>query len=201
MYRLFYNHSALKDVLVILINPEANAASHKTYGDVVCIYDENNSLIGINILHIGEVMKIKANGVMFVPDERLIGVVNHILTKEGLEPLPPVTDSGYRVAKVIEVKNHPTSKESLTLKLECGDKAYETTSTLKGIEVGSIIVIALDGTILHDGSVYHKATIKNVKNDVKVMNAPELHIEGKEDEVFLLNEEPSFVPGEDFFLR
>lgn len=201
MYRLFYNHNALKDVLVIVINPEARAIAHKTHGNVVAIYDEKHELIGINIFHIDEVMKIKANGVMFVPDERLLKVVNHILTKEGLEPLPPVTDSGYRVAKVTKTEEHPLDEKALIIKLECGDKEYETVTSLKGVKVGSIVVIALDGTILYDGSQYHAEIIRHINNDVKVMSAPELRIEGKEDEAFLLDEDPSFIPGEDFFLR
>lgn len=190
MYRLFYNHSALKGVLVIVINPEAQVASSKEKGNVVAVYDKDKNLIGINIFHIDDVMKIKANGVIFVPSEKLLEIINNILTKEGFDPLPPVLDSGYRVAKV--------SKKNLqSITLRCAEEEYETQSDLKGIKEGSVVVIAVDGTILHNGSLFHKKP----KNEARIMSAPELHIEGKEDEAFLLNEEPTFIPGEDFFIR
>ena len=35
MYRLFYNHQALKDVLIIVIDPEARVLKSEAHHDVV----------------------------------------------------------------------------------------------------------------------------------------------------------------------
>lgn len=201
MYRLFYNHLALKDVLIIVIDPEARVLKSETHNNVVALYGENDKLVGYNIFHIDDVMKIKANGVIFVPDAKLLEVINSLLEREGLAPLPEIKDSGYRVAKVLSTEEHPLDEKALILKLECGEKTYETVSSLKGIEEGSMVVVALDGTILFDGSVYHAVVIKNINNDVKVLSPVELRLEGSEKDAFLLDDDPSFKDGEDFFVR
>ncbi|MBO4737621.1 MAG: DUF4479 domain-containing protein [Bacilli bacterium] len=201
MYRLFYNHPALKDVLIIVIDPEARVLKSETHNNVVALYGENDKLVGYNIFHIDDVMKIKANGVIFVPDAKLLEVINSLLEREGLAPLPEIKDSGYRVAKVLSTEEHPLDEKALILKLQCGEKTYETVSNLKGIEEGSMVVVALDGTILFDGSVYHAAVIKNINNDVKVLSPVELRLEGSMKDAFLLDDDPSFKDGEDFFIR
>ena len=201
MYRLFYNHPALKDVLIIAIDPEARVLKSETHNNVVALYGENDKLVGYNIFHIDDVMKIKANGVIFVPDAKLLEVINSLLEREGLAPLPEIKDSGYRVAKVLSTEEHPLDEKALILKLKCGEKTYETVSSLKGIKEGSMVVVALDGTILFDGSVYHAAVIKNINNDVKVLSPVELRLEGSEKDAFLLDDDPSFKDGEDFFIR
>ena len=201
MYRLFYNHQAIKDVLIVVIEPEARVLKSETHNNVVALYGEDNKLVGYNIFHIDDVMKIKANGVIFVPDSKLLEVVNSLLEREGLAPLPEVKDSGYRVAKVLSTEEHPLDEKALILKLQCGDKIYETVSSLKGIKEGSMVVVALDGTILYDGNMYHAAVIKNINNDVKVLSPVELRLEGSEKDAFLLDEDPSFKDGEDFFVR
>ena len=201
MYRLFYNHPALKDVLIIVIDPEARVLKSETHNNVVALYGENDKLVGYNIFHIDDVMKIKANGVIFVPDAKLLEVINSLLEREGLAPLPEIKDSGYRVAEVLSTEEHPLDEKALILKLQCGEKTYETVSNLKGIEEGSMVVVALDGTILFDGSVYHAAVIKNINNDVKVLSPVELRLEGSMKDAFLLDDDPSFKDGEDFFIR
>ena len=201
MYRLFYNHQALKDVLIIVIDPEARVLKSEAHHDVVALYGENDKLVGYNLFHIDDVLKIKANGAIFTPDAKLLEVINSLLEREGLSALPETKDSGYRVAKVLSTEEHPLDEKALILKLQCGEKTYETVSSLKGIKEGSMVVVALDGTILYDGSVYHSAVIKNINNDVKVLSPIELKFEGSEKEAFLLDEDPSFKEGEDFFVR
>ncbi|MCR5692482.1 MAG: DUF4479 domain-containing protein [Bacilli bacterium] len=201
MYRLFYNHQALKDVLIIVIDPEARVLKSEAHHDVVALYGENDKLVGYNLFHIDEVLKIKANGAIFTPDAKLLEVINSLLEREGLSALPEMKDSGYRVAKVLSTEEHPLDEKALILKLQCGEKTYETVSSLKGIKEGSMVVVALDGTILYDGSVYHAEVIKNINNDVKVLSPIELKFEGSEKEAFLLDEDPSFKEGEDFFVR
>jgi len=201
MYRLFYNHQALKDVLIIVIDPEARVLKSEAHHDVVALYGENDKLVGYNIFHIDDVLKIKANGAIFTPDAKLLEVINSLLEREGLSALPETKDSGYRVAKVLSTEEHPLDEKALILKLQCGEKTYETVSSLKGIKEGSMVVVALDGTVLYDGSVYHAAVIKNINNDVKVLSPIELKFEGSEKEAFLLDDDPSFKEGEDFFVR
>lgn len=201
MYRFFYNRAAIGDILIVVMNPEARVDHKKELGNIVALYDEKDTLVGINIFNIGEVMKIKVNGVIMIPDEKMLEIINNLLTKEGLEALPALTESGYKVALVTKVEEHPLDEKAQILELSCGDDKYETVSSYPNVKVGSKVVVATDGTILYDGSLFHKAIIRNINNDVLVASAPELRIEGNANEAFLLDDEPSFKEGEDFFLR
>lgn len=201
MYRFFYNHQALGDVLIIVMNPEARVDHKKELGSVVALYDDKDTLVGINIFNIGNIMKIKANGVIMIPGEKMLEIINSILTKEGLAALPAMTQSGYKVATVTKVEEHPLDEKAQILQISCGEEKFETVSSYPNIKVGSKVVVAVDGTILYDGTMFHKAIIRNIGNECLVVSASELRIEGKENEAFLLDDEPSFKEGEDFFLR
>ena len=37
MYRLFYNHQAIKDVLIVVIEPEARVLKSETHNNVVAL--------------------------------------------------------------------------------------------------------------------------------------------------------------------
>ena len=201
MYRFFYNHAALKDTLIVVIDPESRTARVEERNRIVALYDEGNKLIGLNIFHIEEVMRIKANGIIFVPDEKLLEVVNSILAKEGMEPLAPLSHSGYQVATVYETEEHPLDEKSQILKLKSGSSIFETVSRFPNVEVGSKVVVALPGTILHDGSLFRSAVIKNINNDVLIVSPAELRLEGSAEEAFILDDDPSFKDGDDFFLH
>ena len=57
----FYNRKLIGDVLLIVIDNEAQATHIETKDDICVIYN-NDKVIGINVFNISEVVKFKNEG-------------------------------------------------------------------------------------------------------------------------------------------
>ena len=78
-YGLFYNYKTLGDVLLIVFKPTENPDEVIKMDDVV-VLKKNNEVIGINIFNISKIMKIKANGFIPLVEDKVLNIINHILT-------------------------------------------------------------------------------------------------------------------------
>ena len=86
-YSLFYNYKLIGDVLMIVFENETIPTSKEVLGDVVKIY-ANNKLIGVNIFNFSEIVKIKSNGLIPLPNNKLIDIINNVFENNSLEKLP-----------------------------------------------------------------------------------------------------------------
>lgn len=197
MYRLFYNYDISGDILFILIDPEKKNGSIKEDGDVTAIYDEEGKLIGVNIFEFSNYAKLKANGVIFAPNPKLIETVNGILKSKGLPELPVLDYSLFEVAKIIKTEEHPLNEKESIVYLEANGDEFETVSSLNGLDDGKLVVIAKDGSILSDGSTFHKDIVKNIRVDVKILSEDDLRLGEDKKNAF---EPRGYEEGDDFFL-
>jgi tRNA-binding EMAP/Myf-like protein len=197
MYRLFYNFEATGDVLFILLNPEAHPTREVKSGRVCAIY-KDQELIGINIFSFGDVCKIKAKGMIITPENSLIDVINLELKGANLEPLPYLSDSGYKVAQIENLEEHPLDEKAFIVTLSLGDKKYSTVSHYQNLKVGEKVVVEMPGCITYNGSVFHSFVSRNIPSDVSICSALELKETSQELGAFLVNE---LETGSDFFLR
>ena len=196
MYRLFYNHENVGDVLFIVIDPLAYPDHTVNKGEVTAMY-QGEKLVGINLFDFGRTAKIKAKGMIVAPEDVLIDVINSKLSLAGLDPLPYTRQTGYAVAEVTAMEEHPLDERSNILTLKLGEETLTTVSRYQNIEVGSHIVVVKDGTIKFDGSVFQKKVVKNIPIECEVCCEADLHI-GEEYKKAHLVELPS---GADFFLN
>jgi tRNA-binding protein len=196
MYRLFYNYDVSGDVLFILIDPEKKPTRTEKKNNVAAIY-AGEELIGINLFDFSKSVKLKSNGVIFTPDNALMDVVNLLLAEAGLAKLPYCTDSGYKVAKITHLEEHPIDEKAQIVTLDLGAKSLTTVSWYPNLEVGKLVVVALDGTILYDGSVFHSFVSRNIPNECSLCSAKELRIKEAGEGAFSTKD---YLPGEDFFL-
>jgi len=75
----YYHHALFGDVLLLIYEPDARPFYHQKKGNVVAIYDEKNTLIGVNIFDFSSLMKMKAKGrIPFFPHP-VLEVINNIL--------------------------------------------------------------------------------------------------------------------------
>ena len=197
MERLFYQRESIGDILLLLIDPEARVDEVKRNGDVALLYSKGK-LVGANLFHFSEIVKIKAKGMIVDPDDELLKVVNHMLKNAGEAfQLSHVTDSGYLVAEVLKIDEHPLDEKARILELKAGERKLSTVTRYQNFKVGDHIVVAKDGCIQYDGSVFHAHTSKNIAIDCAVCSAKELRI-GEEDKAAFLASDSE--PGADFFL-
>ena len=197
MYRLFYNHENVGDVLFIVIDPLAYPDRTVRQGEVAALY-KGDELVGINLFGFGKTAKIKAAGMIVAPEDVLIDVINAKLENAGLAKLPYTRKTGYTVAEVTAMEEHPLDERCNIVTLTDGEKTLSTVSRYQNISVGSRVVTVGDGVMKFDGTVFQKKVVKNIPIECELCSAADLKIGEEFKEAFLVDELPA---GADFFLR
>ena len=196
MYRFYYNHSTGGDVLYCIIDPNAYPDETRKSGDVVALY-RAGVRIGINFLNISKKVKIKANGMIPTLGEPLLEVVNHMLENAGEEPLPPCPSSHYAVAEVLSLEEHPLDEKKKIVHLALPERKLDTVTRYQNALPGSYLVVALDGCLKADGTLFLAHSERNIPIDCEICSAKDLRLGEDSKEAFLV-EGPSC---EDFFAR
>ena len=197
MYRLYYHYKTNGDTLFLVIEPEAYPDRVVENDGVVALYKENR-LVGVNFLHIGKTMRIRAEGMIVTPENVVIDVLNSLLEGAGLETLPYCTDSYYVVGKVLKKEEHPLNENLSILTVDIKEKTLSTVTRYSNMEEGDHIVLAKDGCLRFDGSQFHAHVEKNINIDAEVCSEADLRL-GEESKKAILV--PELSVGMDFFLR
>lgn len=198
MYRLFYNYKVTGDVLYIVYDPASYPDKTLKDGDVVALF-KNDRLIGINIFGISEVVKLRTDGMIVTPEDALIDVVNTILSRAHLEKLAYCRDSGYKVGKIVSLEEHPLDEKAKIVHLDFGSgHLVETFSHYPNLEVGDLLVAALDGTIRFDGTLFRAGAVRNIGHDADICSPKELRVGDDFAKAFKAKE--GYKPGDDFYL-
>ncbi len=183
-YALFYQPHTLGDVLLIMFDPEAFPTRTVAHGDVHLIY-QSDRLIGLNIFNIMAIAKIHAHGLLTNVPPVLIDIVNDLLANAGIDVFLPPYQSGFRVARVVE-KLSPTE-----IRLTLGNAFKRTHDASGTLLANQSIVVALDGTLLPNGRVYH-----GMADEVMVCSRV-LFDHSLEDRPLIVDD--AFNPGADYF--
>lgn len=96
-----YNHHEYNDTLLILFS-DSPVEEVKDLKEVEVLYS-HNKVIGYRIKSFIRYAKIKYSGIIFLPADPLIDVINNVLKKYHLETLGYKTHSGY-ITKIHENK-------------------------------------------------------------------------------------------------
>ncbi len=196
MYRLFYNYKSVGDVLFVVIEPTIIPDRKISNGRVTSLY-KGEKLVGINVFDIQKDIKIKASGMIVTPDRIMIDALNSILVNAGTEKLPYVEDSGYAVAKISKIEEHPLDERMSIVTLDDGKGALSTVTRYQNIEEGGYCVIVRDGTIKFDGSRFEKHVSRNIPIDCELCSGSDLKISDDFKSAFIPE---GYNAGDDFFL-
>jgi len=173
MYRLFYNEKVTGDILYAVLNSEEKPSRIEKKGNVAAIY-QGDELIGINFFEASKLARLPSAGILYAPKDELIDALNKAIAAVGLAPLAYTRNSGFHVAKIFALEEHPLDEKAQIVTLGLGEKKMTTVSWYANLAVGDFVVVALDGTILRDGSVFHQFVSRNIPNEVSLMDAKEL---------------------------
>jgi hypothetical protein len=195
MYRLYYDYAVSGDVLFILLDPEKKVERTVTKGNVTALY-AGEALVGVNLFAISQTVKITAKGMIVAPHRLLVAAINTLLAQAELPSLPLEEASGYQVAKIVSLEEHPLDEKARLVTLRSGNETLSTVSWYPNLAVGASVVIATEGTIGFDGSVFHRSIVRNIPLDCAICSGAELRI-GAPAGAFLAEGYPD---GEDFFL-
>ena len=85
-YSLFYSYKNIGDVLIVIFDNDKKPTRSERKGNVEVIYNQED-IIGYNIFDIRNIVKIKTEGLIYLPSPALISVINTILKNNKVEEL------------------------------------------------------------------------------------------------------------------
>ncbi len=195
MYRLFYNLENVGDVLFVVIEPETIPNRVEEHEGLVALYHDE-TLVGANLFNVKNELGTLEKGMFVKINERMLALVNQRFENAGLSLLKNNENSGYIVAKVAKLEEHPLDERSNIVTLDLGGKELCTVSRYANLKEGLLIVVAVDGCIKFDGSVFHKKIVKNIPIECEVCSPFDLRV-GEEGKAAF--EVVDKAPGSDFF--
>lgn len=191
-YSLFYSYKSIGDVLLIDFGSALKATHYKRIDDLTIIY-HHDLVIGYNIFNILRIVKIRNNGLIFLPSKPLVDIINNILLNYHLETLEYKKMSGYYTGEIINIIDCDNYKG---IYIRCSSNVYFSLLEDRHVEIGDKVVIVLDGSLLNNGSVFRKKNSNYGFINCHVCTNKELNIVN-DDDVFLADKEINV--GMDFF--
>ena len=192
-YSLHYCYRTIGDVLMIEIDSRKLPTRNEKVGNVVSIYS-GDELIGINIFDFGKIVKIKNQGMIYLPTHSLIDVINSILANAKLPSLTYKEKSGYVVGEVNEIFE-VAGGSLIVVNLKDGN------CSCFAKEVGELkssdkVVVALAGSNLPNGDIVKERSGDFGFTDAHICSYFDLGI-NESNEILIIDEDSEL--GSDFF--
>lgn len=198
-YALYYDYETIGDVLLVVIKPTVIPTKEVKINDVVALYNKDE-LIGINIFNISKVIKIKAKGLIPLINEDILNVINHILENANLEKLPIQIESGFRVAKIVDIDEHPDSEHLHICMVDIGDKEpLQIVCGASNARKDLVCVCATPFTFMPNGQQIIPNKLLGIQSNGMLCSGRELNLEGYEGKRGLLELSDEYKVGTDFW--
>ena len=111
-YCLYYipkaNTNEVNDMLMIFFGENKLVNKREIKDDLIMLLN-NEEVIGYVIPNFSNYCKIKINGTIYLPNEKLIDLINDILINHKLDTLAYRSNSGLYVGKIVDKKEHHKS--------------------------------------------------------------------------------------------
>lgn len=197
-YSLFYNYKLIGDVLMIVYDQEKIPTSKVEEDNVVKIY-YNDTLIGVNIFNFSSIVKVKSKGLIPLPNNALIDVINTILEGHNIEKLPYKKESGFRIGKILSVEEHPESTHLHILKVDVGSEILDIVCGAANVKENAVVVVATIGTTMFDGTVIKPGKLLGEVSNGMCCSERELNLIDDQTKRGLLILDETYTIGADFF--
>jgi len=191
---LFYNKENVGDVLIIKGSDKV-ATSYKKYNDLVVIYNEED-IIGYNLFNASSLDNNLVKGINYHPSSELINKINEILKDNNLEEIE-VIEPNFRVGFVKECEDIEGTHLHLC-KVDVKDEVLQIVCGAKNVKEGVLVVVAMIGTIMNDGTVISKGQLKGFDSYGMLCSKRELNIPTEEVRGLLLLDSNEYNIGDKF---
>ena len=198
-YALYYNKETIGDCLMIVFESNTTPTKVEKNDNVVSLY-AHDELIGVNIFNISQIMKIKAHGFIPIIDENVLKIINSILQNANIEPLDPNIGSGFKVALIEEIEEHPDSEHLHICKVNVGsEEKLQIVCGAYNAREGLRCVCATPYTFMPNGQQIIPNKLLGIESFGMLCSGRELGLEGFENKRGLLELDDSYLVGNDFF--
>ncbi len=192
-YSLFYSYKHIGDVLIIIFNNDKKSTKNVRKGQVEIIYHENE-IIGYNIFDIRNVVKIKTEGLIYLPSPAFINVINSILKNNGAEELDYVKESGYFIGEIKNIEKIDNEKSLVAIDIK--KEVINAVTKNSDLHLRDKVVVATVDTRLNNGELVKSSNLGQTIINGHLCNEKELQI-SDEDSVLILDKDEEI--GKDFF--
>lgn len=197
-YSLFYNYNTIGDVLLIIFDNQTIPSKLVKHDDVVVLYHDER-IVGINIFNISQVIKIKSNGLIVLPANVMIDVINDKLAAYSLPKLDYVQESGFKIGQVLTCIEHEESDHLHVLTVDVKDCVLDIVCGAPNVKAGQKVVVATPGTTMFDGQKIIPSSLRGIASNGMLCSMKELHLLDAPAERGILVLPESANIGDDFF--
>ncbi|MDY2728252.1 MAG: DUF4479 domain-containing protein [Candidatus Onthovivens sp.] len=199
-YGLYYNKEKLGDILFIVFNSNTNPNKVIKKDHCTILY-KDEKIVGINIFNISSIIKIKAKGFIPYINMDILNCINSILINEGVEKLPYQDSSGFTVAQIVEIDEHPDSDHLHVLSVFNGKDTLQIVCGASNVKVGMKVVLANLYAFMPSGQQILPAKLLGIESYGMLCSGRELNLDGYENKKGLLELDDSYDVGEDFWRK
>lgn len=199
-YCLYYipkGGEGLNDVLMIFFGGNTNIEERKLDGEVISFLAKGE-VIGFAILNFSNHAKIKINGMIFLPNEYLVSIINSVLTNAEKDiHLLNKDNSGFVVGKILKKEE---IDRSFLYEVDIKEEIINVESTFD-IDTDLLVCIAKVNTYLLPGRMIQQYENKNhqiIKG--RICTYDDLQMSVQNSYLPLLMQENELEVGQDFFL-
>ena len=192
-YSLFYSYKNIGDVLIVIFDNDKKPTRSERKGNVEVIYNQED-IIGYNIFDIRNIVKIKTEGLIYLPSPALIGVINTILMNNKVEELAPMVESGYVIGEVKNIQQ--IDAEKTLIFVDIGKDLAKAIVKNNALKEHDKVVVATLGTRLNNGETIKASSLGENTINAHLCSEKELQI-SEENKVLVLDKEEEI--GKDFF--
>lgn len=183
---------------MINLNSELVPNSSITKEEITFIYS-NDTLVGINIFNFSNLIKIKTEGMIVLPPDTLIDIINDKLSKFCIEKIDYIKESGFKVGKILSVEEHPESSHLHLLKVDINSEVLDIVCGAKNVKENMKVVVATIGTTMMDGTVIKKGELLGEVSYGMCCSPRELGLKIEYPPHCLLELDENVQVGQDFF--
>ncbi|MGM9873441.1 MAG: DUF4479 domain-containing protein [Bacilli bacterium] len=172
---LFYSYKNFKDTLFIIFDHDKKVTSYKRNKDVCAIYHDDE-IIGYNIFHVNQYIKIMLNGIVVSIPKVVCEMINDMIVNSGFSKLIERNKNSFKIVKIISSKSIRINNQIIEISLP------------NNVEISKYAVFSTKNDILLDLSV---------SKDNHLLSEKELNISNSEN-IYYLDENE--VENQDYFL-
>lgn len=199
-YCLYYipkGSEGLNDVLMISFS-ENNLVDDRKLDDKIISMFYQKELVGLALLEFSNIVKIKIDGTIFLPNSYLLKAINDYLSSHNVEIyLEEKDNSGFVVGKLIEKQE---VKKSYIYKVDIKDEIIDCESSFD-LPLNNLVCIAKIGTYLLPGRIIKEYQNKDgVTFKGRICTYDDLQMNVSNSYLPLLVQEDELEIGSDFFM-
>lgn len=188
---IFYNEKFLKNNLVSLTPSNKNVVT-KTINDNLIFLDENNEVVGFNIVEANNKFKNLPEGRIYLTNE----LINDIQKEVGQYHLKDSED-GFYVAEIVECEDIKDTHLHKCI-VRVGNKDLDIVCGAKNARKGLLTVVATVGTIMPSCLEIKPSKLKGFSSNGMLCSQKELCLEGYNSEGIIELDNTKYKSGDIF---